>query len=214
MDFSLTKNNIDKIRQHKPTQLGYEQLQGGPHRLHLKPRKLQRVQTAIKKQKGIRLHLDGDEMKGSGFLTNIYKAHVKPHVRGLLHRGLEAAAPHIQRHTSSYIGDEGGAHLSRGLTSAAHRGVDYVGDVTGAYGLPRVRVPQWAKPIVRKSLKGIATVGATYLAPELAPITAPLINRGIDEIGDRTGAFGLELPKKRKGRRPRKIGGSFLAAGY
>lgn len=245
---SLSASNLRAIQAGRPFQLRHEQLMaGGPHRLHLKANKTRRVHRAMHKGVGLRLHLDGDEMRGSGFRETVSRAYqaIRPHIRPVLHKLADRAVPYleqgIRQGITPYLGQEAASHLSQAASPGLHAGINAVGDMTGAYGLSSSRgraralssqsegrgLPKWAKPVVRKGLKAVGSAAAMYLAPELAPITIPLVQRGIDELGNRTGGFGVAAKRKRG--RPRKValahsgrkvsvqpkvGGSFIPAGY
>lgn len=217
---SLTENNLRRIRNHQPFQLTHRQLLGGPHRLNLKPNKVRRVETAVRKQKGIRLHLEPTEMRGLGIMDSLrdaYNTQVRPRVRPALHRGVQRIAPAIQRRVQSatqpVVGRRAARHLASGATSAIHFGVDRVGDLSGAYGIKEDlrRFHRRAKPAIRKALQGVVKTGLRAVAPLAGP-AAPLANQLIDQysdrvvgkVGDLTGGWG----------RGRMHGGSFLPVGY
>jgi len=97
---TLSDTNLKRIKSHRPFQLGYHQLQGGPHTLDLKPAKGKRVQTALRKGKGVRLHLEPQGMRGLGLFADLrseYNRRIKPMVRPALHRGVQALAPRLTR---------------------------------------------------------------------------------------------------------------------
>lgn len=202
VDISLEPLQLKKLADHQTVQLKAEQLQGGPHRLFLKPRKLRRVLTAIRDHKGIRLLLDKDEVRnssfGAGIRENLRKFHraIKPALR----QGIRT------------IARTGANYLAPGLGEIADPLVTKIGDITGAYGIREDmrRFHRAMKPAIRQSLKGVARAAGDHFAPGFGRFADPVVDR----IGNVTGAFGL--PPKRPRGRPRKIqqGGSFMAAGY
>lgn len=205
VDFSLTPAQIKKLADHQTVQLKAEQLQGGPHRLFLKPRKLRRVHTAIGNRTGIRILLDKDEVRnsslGGGFRDDLKKLHraIKPALRGAVRT----------------IARTGANYLAPGLGEITDPLVRKIGDITGAYGIKddMRRFHRAMKPAIRQSLKSVARAAGDHLAPGLGRFADPVVDR----IGDVTGAYGLPRAKRPRGR-PRKVrvvnGGSFLAAGY
>lgn len=203
VDLTLTPAQIKKVANHQTVQLKAEQLQGGPHRLFLKPRKLRRVHIALGKGTGIRILLDKDEVRnsslGGGFRDDLRKFHraIKPALRGAVRT----------------IARTGANYFAPGLGEITDPLVGKIGDITGAYGFKDDlrRFHRAMKPAIRQSLKNVARSAGDHFAPGFGRFADPLVDR----IGDVTGAYGL--PVKRPRGRPRKnlhYGGSFLAAGY
>lgn len=222
---TLTPSNLTNIRRHKPFQLANHQLHGGSHELHLKPGKARRIETAIRRNRGIRLHLEPSEMQGLGLMDVVrrgYNARVKPLVRPALHRAVDRLAPAIQRHIQTraqpVIGKRAARNLSSGTRQAIDFGIDKVGDLSGAYGIKDdfKRFHRRAKPVIRRVLQRVVKGGlrtAAALAGPAAPLANELIDRYSDKavgaVGDLTGGFG-QAPKHARHMR----GGSFKAAGY
>ena len=91
----LTKYQEGRIAKGHKVRLTHEQLLGGPHKLHLKPRKLRKLQTAIRNHRGAEIHLEPDEAcEVGGSILGLYEKHVKPHVRGFLHKQAARFLPH------------------------------------------------------------------------------------------------------------------------
>lgn len=223
MNVQLSKTNIRNIRQGRTTQISADQLGHGEHKLHLKPRKMHRVESALRNRKGLRILLENDEaeatLHGSGL----------PGIRTLLHHGARVALPAVQRGIRKYgqraVGRRASNLIAEAADSGLHHAIDAVGDVTGAYGIAAHggsirndlrRFHRAIKPALRSGIKAVGQAAASYVAPGFGQFTAPLVDRAVDRVGDVTGAFGL-APRRPRGR-PRKnplvVGGSFLPAGY
>lgn len=200
VDVSLTPLQLRKLADHQTVQLKAEQLQGGPHRLFLKPRKARRVHTALGNQKGIRLLLDKDEVRHASFGGGIREDLRK------FHRAIKPAL----RHGIRTIARAGANYIAPGLGQVTDPLVTKIGDITGAYGIKDDlrRFHRAMKPTIRQSLKTVARAAGDHFAPGFGRFADPMVDR----IGNVTGAFGL--PVKRSRGRPRKVGGSFLPAGY
>ena len=203
----LTKYQEGRIAKGHKVRLTHEQLLGGPHKLHLKPRKLRKLQTAIRNHRGAEIHLEPDEAcEVGGSILGLYEKHVKPHVRGFLHKQAARFLPHAQHaaqeHLSGVLGHTGSRRVASAIAPIAHHAINRVGDATGAWGLAHRRhahvhggslksfgreVFKIAKPLIRPGLKSIATAGLAYAgAPELVPGA----NMAIDAAGNAYG-FGL-----------------------
>lgn len=148
----LSETNVKKLARHEPTLLRHSQLGHGPHTLHLKPRKHRRVHTAIRKKKGIVMHLDGQElhaslptMQGGSFksftrslgnkIKDIYtqnKPAIRSALQGAVKRGLQTA---VLTGSTMYgvpeLAPAGNALIDKYSDNLVGR----LGDVTGAYGL-------------------------------------------------------------------------------
>lgn len=213
----LTKYQESRVAKGHKVRLTHEQLLGGPHKLHLKPRKLKKLQTAIRNHRGAEIHLEPDEAcEVGGSILGLYEKHVKPHVRGFLHKQAARFLPHAQHaaqeHLSGVLGHTGARRVASAIAPIAHHAINRVGDATGAYGLAHRRhmkrahalsalarthggslksfgreLLRVAKPLIRPGLKSIATAGLAYAgAPELVPGA----NMAIDAAGNAYG-FGL-----------------------
>ena len=203
----LTKYQESRVAKGHKVRLTHEQLLGGPHKLHLKPRKLKKLQTAIRNHRGAEIHLEPDEAcEVGGSILGLYEKHVKPHVRGFLHKQAARFLPHAQHaaqeHLSGVLGHTGARRVASAIAPIAHHAINRVGDATGAYGLAHRHHAKHhggslksvgrtlfkvAKPFIRPGLKSIATAGLAYAgAPELAPGA----NMAIDAAGDQWG-FGF-----------------------
>lgn len=217
IDVSLNQRQLKKIFNHETIQLKPEQLRGGPHRLYVKPRKLNRLQKAITNHVGVRLLLDSEEAGlsagGAGIRDDLKKFHraIKPALRGAVRT----------------LARTGANYFAPGLGEVADPLVQKIGDITGAYGLRDDfrRFHRAMKPAIRQSLKGVARAAGDHVVPGLGRYADPVVDR----IGDVTGAFGVKRGRgrprkhpiavgiKRPRGRPRKNvvnGGSFLPAGY
>lgn len=210
---SLSSNQRSKFHRGNKIRLSFEQLtHGGPDDFHLRPNAARRVHTALRHERGIVLsHHDVEEVGGS--LASLYKEHVKPHVRSMLHKGVSALTPQLresaQHHLSGLVGNKASSRLASAIDPAFHHAINRVGDATGAWGLRRGRrrlkrktggrltyAP--FKPLVRRGLKTAASLGATYFGvPEaIAPANAI-----IDAVGDSTHAWGFGHSGHSAGRR-------------
>lgn len=222
---TLTDTNLKRIKAHQPFQLAHQQLQGGPHTLDLKPAKAKRIQTALRKGKGVRLHLEPQEMQGMGLFADLrgeYNRRIKPMVRPALHRGVQALAPRVQRavqrRAEPVLGRRTARQLSQGAVNVLHQGVDEIGDVTGAYGLGADirRGYRRAKPMIRRGLQNLVKTGLKTAVQTFAPGAGAVLNPAIDRysdravaaIGDATGGFSVNS------KHHTKHGGSFRNAGY
>ena len=149
----LTQTNIKKLSRHEPTLLRREQLGSGPHTLHLKPRKLRKVHTAMRKNKGLHIHLDPEELHATmsggsvkGFfrgvgreLGHLYqkaKPMIRREVSKFVKTGLNAAVPVA---TTMLGVPEAAPFLQAGIDKYSDRAVGAIGQVTGAYGLRHSR---------------------------------------------------------------------------
>lgn len=148
VNIQLTDKNIKKLLNHEPTLIKYDQLtsQNPTHHIMLKPRKHKKVQTSIRKQKGIVLNLEPDEIQGSGIIDNLKKLHkdAKPFLRRTVRRITKEGANTLVDAVSNFV--PGGKMISpfahNLVNKYSDQVVNKVGDLTGAYGLPQQQYHQ------------------------------------------------------------------------
>lgn len=146
---TLTPGQFKKMRAGHPIQLARHQIGGGAihkHHLMLHPENAKKVAGAIRRQKGVRIHVSPHEFEASGegimdFFNKIkdagnwvkskvidtpfYQQNIKPIVRQAVDAGLQMAAPRL------------------GVAAPlAQKGVYALGEKTGAYGIRRGRKPR------------------------------------------------------------------------
>lgn len=174
----LTENNLKKLASHEPTLLRHSQLGSGPHTLHLKPRKHRRIQTAIRKRKGMVLSLDGQElqaslptMQGGSFKSfvksvgrkiksfyNEQKPEIRKAVQGAVKQGLQGlVAAGSTMYGVPELAPAGNALIDKYSDNL----VGKFGDVTGAYGLGRSLGPRRTSSRVNHRRR--ATSGGSFL---------------------------------------------------
>jgi len=139
----LTDKNIKKLLNHEPTLIKYSQLisKTPTHQIMLKPRKHKKVQTSIRKNKGLVLSLEPDEIAGSGIIDNLKKLHrdAKPFLRRTVRRIAKEGANTLVDTASNFVpGGKMIAPYAHNLVNKySDQLVNKVGDLTGAYGLPQ-----------------------------------------------------------------------------
>lgn len=187
----LTEAQIRKLEAGKTIRISREKLQaGGPVQIKLTPRHLRKIATAVRNGKGHDLSLGAGEMVGG----SIYGSYIKPHVRPFLHRQASRYTPQISQRVTETIrpvvGRVAARRISSAIDPAIHHGINAVGDATQAFGIKDDlrRFHRAIKPALRSGLKGVARAGATALGVPMAGMVSDAL---IDEIGDRTGGFGL-----------------------
>lgn len=149
----LSETNFRKMMKGEPTQFSHEQLTGGSIVLKLHPAKHRKIQTAIKRGKGLKIHLSPDEwektcsINGEGITLksighaiktgwNFWKQHVVPIVgqpiRTALTDVIKAGAPAL----ATAVGFPEAAPAAAALANQyAAPLVNTIGNTTGAFGL-------------------------------------------------------------------------------
>lgn len=169
---------------------------GVPLDIKLHPSVEREIKKRIKSGKGIRLQLSDSEIEGSGIKEffqkgfDWYKKNVKddlgPLIRKGLKKGIEKLGDFGEATLAPIIGTEGVEKLE----ALAKRGVDKLGDKTGAYGLVR--------------LSPLDSYYSDFLAVN-SPAMHPMVYRGFSSTGSLNQPFeGIVV---------RDSGGSFKALG-
>lgn len=144
---TLTHAQVRKMMNGHPIQLSHRQLVDGKHWLALHHETAKRVGGAIRRKRGVRIHISPHELEASGegirdffdkvisgakkvgsFLkekvidTPFYQQNIRPLARNAVNTAFQAAAP------------------SLGVAAPiAQKGIDVIGEKTGAFGLRRRR---------------------------------------------------------------------------
>lgn len=141
---TLTEANVRKLINGHPIQLSSQQLHGTSHHLVVHPETHKRMLAAKAKKKGIRIHLTPEEVAASGqgfgdFLRKIGKAAkwVGEKVSDVIHSGAyqKYAKPLVKTLVSDATAAV--APMLGPLAGPVESGVQKLGEVTGAYGLPQ-----------------------------------------------------------------------------
>jgi hypothetical protein len=213
VNLHLSKHQVRKAAQGRPIQISAENLHKGTHTIHVHPENHKKIQKAKRVRKGVRLHLSHHEMEGSGlfdFLRNAWNT-VKNKV----------IDTQFYQNTVRPIAKQGVNQLIDTFVPApardiAHKGADFVGDKTGAFGL--------RQHSLNKKRVALSNNMSRMIAPE-----HPSFNPGLPlrPIGGEVGQY--RPPKKtacskrvssrgqRKSKRKGKSqlsGSSFLPSGY
>lgn len=146
----LTKSQFDKLRRGQPIQLKHGQIGSGMHWLALHPETAKKVSSAYTKGKGVRICVSMPEMEASGeglreFLSglkntgkwlkknvidsSIYQQAIKPFVRKAVDAAVASASPALGP-----------------IAPYAQKGVNYIGDQTGAFGIIKKLKRKRVKP--------------------------------------------------------------------
>lgn len=178
VSLDMKKSNFDKMRKGHEFQLKKDQLHGSKHELMVKHHNAKKLHTAKRRNKGVRIKLSEDEiihnMKGEGlkeFLaglkkagqwvksniidTPFYQANVKPVVRQVVDTGVNTF---------------GNRFLPAPVTDIAKKGVDLIGQQTGAFGAKKgrkKRSPQQPAGAVAEMIAQSATEPSPIYAPGL-----------------------------------------------
>lgn len=209
---TLTRSQFNKIRAGYPIQLANHQIAPGMHRhsLMLHPENAKKVAGAIRRRKGVRIHVSPHEFEASGegimdffnklkdagkwikdkvIDTPFYQSSIKPLVRQVVDTGFSAVAPKL------------------GIAApTAKQAVDALGRTTGAYGVRRVRggympvAPRISKnyspllsaqhPAMWPSMPELPDIGGKVPVRYTAPARKkkPAIGRGRPRGGRRPGS--------------------------
>lgn len=177
LPLTLTENQVRKLIKGLPIQLAKDQLMKSEHYLMLHPETHKKVIAAKTKGRGVRITLTHPEImaSGSGFMdilrkigkaamwvkdkvidTPFYQQTVKPEIRSLVDAGKTAAA----------------AVLPAPISNIANAGIDKIGQVTNAFGLPLGVIDTTIKPkrITKKQAeKMLSATSITEPTPRAKP---------------------------------------------
>jgi len=202
---TLSKPQFDKLMRGQQIQLSHQQIGGGiakKHHVMVHPATAKKIHCAMAKQKGVRICMTPHEMEASGeglkefweklknagkFIkdkiidTPFYQQTVRPVAKNLVNQGIDTFVPAPAR-------------------DVAHKGADFVGEKTGAFGIEpkRGRKSKAQMPMHPSMMQGHVVDGA-YVWPQPIP---NLVNWGV----------GVQ-PKRKQPARGKKPGsGSFRPA--
>lgn len=212
---TLTDSQFKKMKAGHPVQLAHHQIGGGglKHHLMLHPETAKKVAGAVRRGKGVRIHVSPHEFQASGegimdFFNKIkdaaqwvknkvidtpfYQQNLKPLAKNLVNQGIDNFVPAAAR-------------------QVAHQAADFAGEKTGAFGL---KAP---KKRGRKAICHTEYALDSNYSPMMGP-QHPAMWPSIPNLPDIGGAVRRQ-PRApaapahhRRGRGNRGFGGSFRSA--
>lgn len=171
----LSERNLARIRNGHTIQLKASQIGGGGTTLKVNDELAKRVAAAMKKQKGVKIHLSAQEIEASGLrlrdvgralkqMGRAYNRQVKPVVGPIIRdvltqitkKGLPAAAIAMGQ-------PELAAPAALLADKYAASAVNALGDATGGFGV-KAKARKTTKPKAAKTVAGVAGMGAAKRA--------------------------------------------------
>lgn len=160
----LTESNVKRMLKGLPVQFKKEQLHGSKHHLMLHPLNHKQLTKAKTLNRGARIALTPEEIAASGEGFGDWLKKIASGARWVKQNVIDS--PLYQRLIKPIV-REGVTALSAPVTAMAgpagplvQQGIEKLGQVTGAYGLPKPRAKKAAKPRAKKTK---ATVGGSFL---------------------------------------------------
>lgn len=147
---TLTSSQVKKLMSGRPIQLSNKQLIDGKHWLALHPESAKKIGGAIRRNRGVRISVSPHELEASG---------------------------------------EGIADFFKNFVSGAKQ--------VGSFLKEKIIDQPFYQQNIRPLVRGAVDTAFKTVAPQLG-VAAPAAQKGIDLLGEKTGAFGL---RKRRGKK-------------